>query len=428
MASIAVVGTQWGDEGKGKIVDLLAERADIVARYQGGPNAGHTVVIKGKRYILHSIPSGILSPGKRCIIGGGMVIDPALLLQEIQELKEQGVAVDSNLLISRRAHLIMPYHRILDQVRERHLGKGKIGTTGRGIGPAYTDKAARTGIRVGDLWNEQWFRAKLRSNLEEKNCLLVQLYGQQPLDYEAIYTEYMGYRDQLRPYVTDTELVLKEAILKGEHVLLEGAQGTMLDVDLGSYPFVTSSNATVGGASTGIGIPPKQIGKVIGVAKAYTTRVGAGPFPTELLGEEGDLLRQRGEEFGATTGRPRRCGWFDAVVVRHAVWLNGIESLALTKLDVLDAYARIYICNAYRYKGEILREVPDDLAVFTRCQPVYEELEGWQQSTYGITSFAALPDQAKRYIDTIARSVGTEIGIISTGSAREESIFLDDLF
>lgn len=427
MASIAIIGTQWGDEGKGKVVDLLADKVDIIARFQGGPNAGHTVVVGKDQYILHSVPTGILYPNKRCLVGGGMVIDPASLLQEIRTLREQGVTVETNLTISRKAHLIMPYHRVLDQIREQHLGEGKIGTTGRGIGPAYTDKVARTGIRVGDLWDEGLFREKLQRNLEEKNCLLVNLYGQQPLEYEAIYDEYMTYREQLYPYVGDAELILKEAALKGQHILLEGAQGNMLDVDHGSYPFVTSSNTVVGGACTGIGIPPNQIGKVIGVTKAYTTRVGEGPFPTELTGAEGELLRKQGKEYGATTGRPRRCGWFDAVVVRHAVWLNGIQSIALTKLDVLDHCPRLYICNAYRYKGEILPEVPDDLSVLYQCQPIYEEIEGWQQSTHGITSFAELPDQAKRYIDSLSRSIGAEMSIISTGFDREHSIFLQSL-
>jgi adenylosuccinate synthase len=428
MASIAVIGTQWGDEGKGKVVDLLAEKVDIIARFQGGPNAGHTVVVRGEKYILHSVPTGILYPHKRCIVGGGMVIDPASLLQEVEELQARGVIVDTNLIISRKAHLILPYHRVLDQAREQHLGEGKIGTTGRGIGPAYMDKVARTGIRVGDLWDEPLFRAKLQQNLEEKNGLFLHLYGRQPLDAEAIYREYMAYRERLHPYVADAEFFLKEAILKGQHILLEGAQGTMLDVDHGSYPFVTSSNAIVGGASTGVGIPPSKITTVIGVTKAYTTRVGEGPFPTELTDTDGELLRNRGKEYGATTGRPRRCGWFDAVVVRHAVWLNGIAKLALTKLDVLDHCPRVFLCTAYRYRGSIVHEVPEDLSVFCQCQPIYEELEGWQQNTHGLTRFADLPDQAKRYIDAISRCVGVEMALISTGFARDHSILLQSLF
>jgi len=428
MTVVAVVGAQWGDEGKGKIIDFLSEQAQCVARYQGGPNAGHTVVTGSEQFVLHSIPSGIVHAGKSCLIGHGVVVDPRALLKEIEELESRGISVAGRLIISPGAHLIMPYHRLLDQASEQHLGVEKIGTTGRGIGPAYTDKAARIGIRLGDLLVPDRLQEKVRVNLREKNLLLRELYKQPELSLEEILREYGEYRDRLAPFVGDTGLLLSEAIRRGDRILVEGAQGTMLDVDVGTYPFVTSSNAAVGGACTGLGIPPIAITSVIGVVKAYATRVGEGPFPTELTGKEGDILRERGMEYGATTGRPRRCGWFDAVVARYAVRINGLSFLAVTKLDVLDEAARIDVCVGYRWKGKTYREITTEIPSLADCEPIYEERRGWKESTLGLTSYEALPAAAKNYVEFISREVGAPVGIISTGPRRDQTIVLQNAF
>ncbi|MEK6589627.1 MAG: adenylosuccinate synthase [Nitrospinota bacterium] len=424
MSVKVVVGAQWGDEGKGKIVDILTGNADIVARYQGGHNAGHTVVVNDKQFILHLIPSGILHHGKKCIIGNGVAVDPSALFNELSELKKGGIDVDNNIFISKRAHLIMPYHKLLDMSMESAKVGKKIGTTGRGIGPAYTDKAGRLGIYVMDLFDRQIFREKLELNLSYKNVILQGLFKLKGFNTDEILEEYMGYAEKIKRYVADTKLMIRDAILRGERILCEGAQGTMLDIDHGTYPYVTSSSTTVGGACIGLGIPPQKIDEVIGVAKAYTTRVGEGPFPTELKGREGGLLREEGGEYGATTGRPRRCGWFDAVVVKYTVWLNGMKGITITKLDVLDKFDKIYVCTGYKFKGMLYTEVPDEIHIIENGEPVYKEIEGWEKNTCGITDFRLLPDNAKRYIDEISNLVGAEIKIISTGKKREETIMM----
>jgi len=426
MAHVLVIGTQWGDEGKGKIVDILAERADIVARFQGGPNAGHTVVVEGQKFVLHMIPSGILRPGKKCVIGNGVVVDPEALIHEIETLRTRGVEVDDNLLISMNAHLIMPYHKILDQEGERRLGSKRIGTTHRGIGPAYADKMAKKGILVGDLLDEHLFAEKLRMNLVEKNFLLENFYHIAPLDFEEVFSHFMNYREVIGKYITDTRSFLHQAIKEGKNILYEGAQGTMLDVDHGTYPFVTSSNSSAGGVFCGLGIPPRCLDLVVGVAKAYTTRVGAGPLPTELDNTLGETMRRRGGEFGSTTGRPRRCGWLDIVVLKHSLWINGVDCLALTKLDVLDGFKEINICVGYRYRGKTFTEMPGELKVLQDGQPVYKTLKGWQESTVGITDYRRLPPRARDYVELIAGMLETRIDMISTGSERKETIFLTE--
>jgi len=417
-----IVGAQWGDEGKGKIVDLLSEQADIVARYQGGANAGHTVVIGGAKFVLHLIPSGILQPSTVCVIGNGVVVDPAALLHEIEILKKQGVAVQSRLLISHRAHLVMPYHRLLDQSKEENGAQKKIGTTGRGIGPAYVDKAHRMGIRVVDLLDEETLKEKIEQNLQEKNAILSAVYDKAPLEAETILQEYRQFETQIAPYVADTSRYLNEAIAAQKTILCEGAQGTMLDVDFGTYPFVTSSSPASGGACTGLGIGPTKIDRVLGVIKAYTTRVGMGPFPTELQDERGEKLRAVGHEYGATTGRPRRCGWFDAVVANYAAQINGIDSWALTKLDVLDTFAEIKVCVAYRYHDKELKAFPSEIKVLEQCEPVYETFAGWQQSTAPARRFEALPRRAQEYIGAIEKLTNIPNRIISVGSDREQTI------
>jgi adenylosuccinate synthase len=422
MANIIVVGTQWGDEGKGKIVDLLTSEADVVARYQGGNNAGHTVVIGGQQHILHLIPSGILHPGKKCVIGNGVVIDPAAMLEEMDGVIAKGLVLEGNLMISKRAHVIMPYHKVLDGASEVKKGGNKIGTTGRGIGPCYVDKMARNGVRVSDLIDEERLREKVLHNVAEVNELLRSIYDMEPLDAEKIIAEYNAYGKRLKPFIADTSLMLQKANKDKKNILFEGAQGTMLDIDHGTYPFVTSSSSTAGGACTGTGFGPTNIDGVLGVVKAYTTRVGAGPFPTELNDKMGDLLQSRGREFGATTGRRRRCGWFDAVVVRYAAMINGLTGLFLTKLDVLDECDKIYICNAYRYKNDILRDMPCEPDVFAKCEPIYEEVPGWMAKTLGVTEFAKLPQAAQDYVNRLRDDVGVEFAIISTGPDRDETI------
>ncbi|MFV1951173.1 MAG: adenylosuccinate synthase [Nitrospinota bacterium] len=428
MSVVVVVGIQWGDEGKGKIVDVLTKDADVVARYQGGHNAGHTVMFGQEKFVLHLVPSGILHPGKICIIGNGVVIDPSALIDEIKWLREKGIEVDNNLFISDRAHLIMPYHLIYDISGEKRRGDNKIGTTGRGIGPSYTDKVARTGLRMADYLDKDLFYERLKANISEKNLFLTMHYGHEAFKFEEVFDKFMEYRKEIERYITDTNIILKNSISKGKNILCEGAQGTMLDIDFGTYPFVTSSNSTAGGVCTGLGIAPTRIDKVIGIVKAYTTRVGEGPFPTELLDSDGMKLRDRGKEYGATTGRPRRCGWFDAVVARYAAWINGLDTLVLTKLDVLDRCEKIYICTGYRYNGKILKEIPSSLNIIKGCQPIYKEMDGWIEDTTGTNSFDDLPGNARRYIEEISNIVEVGFSIISTGRKREETILLDSPF
>ena len=429
MANVAVIGAQWGDEGKGKIVDLFSRDADVVVRFQGGNNAGHTLVVNGEKTVLHLIPSGALHPSKLCVIGNGVVVDPEVLLEEISGLRERGYLLQDSLLrISDKAHLIMPYHKSIDQARERLRGKGKIGTTGRGIGPAYEDKVARTGIRFVDLLDGTTFRDKLRRNIEEKNIYLKAILKEKTLNFAEIYETYCDYREELEKYVTNTGVLLDREIKSGKKVLFEGAQGTLLDVDHGSYPFVTSSNTVIGGVSTGAGIGPRSIHQVIGISKDYTTRVGSGPFPTELKGPEGERLKQEGDEFGSTTGRPRRCGWFDAVGVRHAVRINGMTGIALTKLDVLTGFKKIKICTDYHSGGEIYHEFPSSLRVLKNADPVWEKMDGWDKPLSGARKLSDLPINAQRYVRRLEEIVGTEMILVSVGPGREETIMLKNPF
>ena len=428
MSTVVIVGTQWGDEGKGKVVDVLTEKAAVVARYQGGNNAGHTVGIKNEKYVLHLIPSGILHKGKKCIIGNGVVIDPSALIEEMDGLKEQGIDIDDNFLISKSAHVIMPYHTAIERENESRKGNNKIGTTGRGIGPSYTDKVARHGIRMMDLLAPDLFREKLAANLDTVNFLLENLYKAAPLKAEDIYSQYMKYAERLSRYIADTDVIINREMDEGRNVLFEGAQGTLLDIDHGTYPFVTSSNTIAGGACTGLGVGPTRIDKVLGITKAYTTRVGAGPFPTELKDELGEAIRQKGGEFGATTGRPRRCGWLDMLVLRHARRVNGLTGIALTKLDILDGLDTLKICTGYTFEGRTYDDFPKEIDVLHRCEPVYEEMDGWKESTLGIRDFDALPANAKRYIRRIEELMGTEVQIISTGQKRDEIVVLKEQF
>ncbi len=423
MPNIVLIGAQWGDEGKGKIIDVLTERSDYVVRYQGGNNAGHTVKVGSEQFILHLIPSGILHANKICIIGNGVVVDPAALLAEIDQLHTRGIRVDGNLFVSELAHLIFPYHRKLDQLKEGSKKGVKIGTTGRGIGPAYIDKVARVGIRIADLLDKKVFEKKLRENLAEKNEILKKLYNTEPFAFDEINAQYQGYAEKIRKYCVDVGLILQEAIAKKKNILFEGAQGTLLDIDFGTYPYVTSSNASAGGACVGSGVGPKYIDKVIGVVKAYTTRVGEGPFPTELPSKLGEILREEGAEYGATTGRPRRCGWFDAVVCRHAVEVNGLEALAITKLDVLDRLKSIMICTGYRHGNVTYRRFPANIENLSSCEPVYEEHAGWLSSTRTAKRLEDLPENAKKYLRRIEELLGVPIEIISVGAEREETIF-----
>ncbi|EAX47335.1 Adenylosuccinate synthase [Thermosinus carboxydivorans Nor1] len=427
MSAVVVIGTQWGDEGKGKIVDFLAEKADVVVRYQGGNNAGHTVMVGGNEFKLHLLPSGILYPGKLCVVGNGVVIDPAVMIKELRGMQEKGIDT-SGLRVSNRAHVIMPYHRLLDEVEEEYRGEHKIGTTKRGIGPCYMDKNARSGIRMVDLLDEKEFSEKLERNLEAKNHLLRAVYGVEGFDYQQVKEEYLGYAEILRPYVTDTAVVLNDAISAGKKVLFEGAQATLLDLDHGTYPYVTSSHPIAGGACIGAGIGPKKISKVIGVVKAYSTRVGEGPFPTELKDEIGDLIRERGREYGTTTGRPRRCGWLDAAIVRYAGILSGIDYMAITRLDILDGIKTLKLCVGYKYKGEVLKEFPASLKVLAQVEPIYEEMPGWEESISAIRAYDDLPVNCRRYIERLSEVVGIEIGIVSVGPRRDQTIILHDMF
>ncbi|MEH2437761.1 MAG: adenylosuccinate synthase [Nostoc sp.] len=425
MANVIVIGAQWGDEGKGKITDLLSRSADVVVRYQGGVNAGHTIVVKGQTFKLHLIPSGILYPNTDCIIGCGTVIDPQILIAELDQLKELNISTD-HLLISETAHVTMPYHRLIDQASEERRGSHKIGTTGRGIGPTYADKSERTGIRVLDLMNPDELREQLEWTINYKNVILEKLYNLPPLDAQEVIEEYLEYAERLRPYVIDTSLKIYDAIQRRRNILFEGAQGTLLDLDHGTYPYVTSSNPVAGGACVGTGVGPTMIDRVIGVSKAYTTRVGEGPFPTELDGELGEMLCDRGAEFGTTTGRKRRCGWFDAVIGRYAVRINGMDCMALTKLDVLDELEEIQVCVAYDIDGQRSEHFPTSSRQFARCRPIYKTLPGWKVSTTDCRTLEDLPPQALDYLKFLAELMEVPIAIVSLGASRDQTIIVED--
>jgi adenylosuccinate synthase len=426
MPAIVLLGAQWGDEGKGKATDLLGDRVDYVVRYQGGNNAGHTVVIGDQKYALHLLPSGILSPNVIPVIGNGVVIDPAVLLTEIKGLNERGIDT-SKLKISTNAHLITPYHRTIDKVSERFLGKSKIGTTGRGIGPAYADKINRIGIRVQDLFDPSILKQKIEAALHDKNQILIKVFNRKGITVDEVLNEYLGYAQILKPYVVDTALLLDQALKSGKNVLLEGSQGTLLDVDHGTYPFVTSSNPTAGGASTGSGIGPTKITRVIGILKAYTTRVGSGPFPTELFDEDGEALRKIGGEVGVTTGRNRRCGWFDAPIARYAVRVNGLTDFFLTKLDVLTGWENIPVCVAYEVDGVRVEELPSSQTDFHHAKPIYEYLPGWKENISKAKSVDDLPDNAKEYVRFLEKVSGAPISAIGVGPGRDETIVVRDL-
>jgi adenylosuccinate synthase len=424
--AIVLLGAQWGDEGKGKATDLLGDKVKYVVRYQGGNNAGHTVVIGKEKYALHLLPSGILTPSCIPVIGNGVVIDPAVLLEEIRGLNERGVDT-SKLKISTNAHLITPYHRTIDKVTERFLGKSKIGTTGRGIGPSYADKINRIGIRVQDLFDEPILRKKLEGALRDKNQVLIKVFNRKGIEVEEVLAEYLGYAEALRPYIVDTSLLLNEALNREEVVLLEGSQGTLLDVDHGTYPFVTSSNPTAGGASTGSGVGPTKITRVIGIVKAYTTRVGSGPFPTELFDVDGEKLRSIGGEFGTTTGRSRRTGWYDALIARYAVRINGLTDFFLTKLDVLTGWEKIPVCVAYEIDGKRVEELPASQTEFHHAKPVYEYLPGWSENISSARSLNDLPKNAREYVKFLEEISGAPISAIGVGPGREETIVVRDL-
>jgi len=429
MPVVVVVGMQWGDEGKGKIIDLFAENVDVVARYQGGHNAGHTICFDEKEFVLHLIPSGIFHKDKLCVIGNGVVVDLRALADEMRQLEEIDIDLEGRLVISDRANIIMPYHGVSDQGREKGDGKfQKIGTTGRGIGPSYADKIARVGIRTCDLRDEKYLHSRLEANYEEKSQVLKSLYGQQLPEFDGLFDDLMGFREVILKYLADTHVLMRDLIAQNKKILCEGAQGTMLDVDHGTYPFVTSSNSTAGGACTGLGIPPTKIDRVLGVVKAYTTRVGEGPFPTELFDEDGEQLGTVGHEVGATTGRQRRCGWFDAVIARYAIALSGVDALILTKIDVLDGFKTIKICTGYKHGGKVFQDMPADPEVLKHCEPVYTEHEGWLQTTAGVRDFDKLPEKAKNFIKHLSDLLETPFLIVSTGPDREDTIQLGPLF
>lgn len=429
MANVVVVGAQWGDEGKGKVVDIYTEYADDIVRYQGGNNAGHTLVVGNEKIVLHLIPSGILHEGKRCIIGNGVVLDPEVFIREITKLKESGrISDDSCLLLSEALHIIMPYHKRIDIAREAKSGDKKIGTTGRGIGPCYEDKIGRRGIRLMDLIRPEVFERKLKEFLPEKNFLLENLLDETPCNFDEIMDEYSGYAAILSKYVADTALVLDRDLKAGKKVLFEGAQGTLLDVDHGTYPFVTSSSTSAGGACTGAGVSPRAIHEVIGISKAYVTRVGSGPFPTELLDETGEQIRHIGGEFGATTGRPRRCGWFDAMVIRYAVRINGLTGISLTKLDVLSSFDKIKVCTGYSFEEKMLETLPSALEVFEKCVPIYEEIAGWNEDITAVRSFEDLPENARKYVLRLQELAGCQIVMVSVGPRRDQTITLKNPF
>ena len=425
MANVIVIGAQWGDEGKGKITDLLSRSADVVVRYQGGVNAGHTIVVQGQTFKLHLIPSGILYPNTECVIGCGTVIDPQVLIKELEQLEQLNIST-ANLLISQTAHVTMPYHRMIDKASEEVRGNHKIGTTGRGIGPTYADKSERIGIRMLDLMDTDGLREQLERTINYKNTILEKLYNLPPLNPQDVIEEYLSYAERLRPFVVDTSLKIYDAVLRRRNILFEGAQGTLLDLDHGTYPYVTSSNPVAGGACVGSGLGPTMIDRVIGVSKAYTTRVGEGPFPTELDDEIGELLGDRGAEFGTTTGRKRRCGWFDAVIGRYAVRINGMDCMALTKLDVLDELEEIKVCVAYDIDGERCDHFPTSARLFARCRPIYETVPGWQVSTSHCRTLAELPIQALDYLKFLAELMEVPIAIVSLGASRDQTIIVED--
>lgn len=427
MPSIVLVGTQWGDEGKGRITDLLAQKMDYVVRFQGGDNAGHTVVLKEEEFKLHLIPSGIFYPDTICAIGNGVVINPQVLIEEIEGLQARGIDV-GNLRISCNAHLIMPYHMMLDKAAEGRLGKSKIGTTHKGIGPVYADKAARIGIRIQDLLDPKIFKTKLEEALKLKNAILEKIYGLKPLDPSQVFETYCGYSQKLGKYIIDTSILINKALDANKKVLFEGAQATMLDIDYGTYPFVTSSSTIAGGAYIGAGVGPGRIDEVLGVVKAYTTRVGSGPFPTELEDKIGDFLRQRGHEYGTTTGRARRCGWLDAIILRYSAMINQLDSIALTKLDVLTGLDQINICTGYRYGQNLYQEMPPHQTVMHKCEPVYETMEGWKDDLSHIKSFGDLPMNAQKYIHRIEELIKVPVSMISVGAERSQIIMKDSIF
>lgn len=419
MSTLVVIGAQWGDEGKGKIVDYLTEKCDYVVRFQGGSNAGHTIVVGKEKYILHLIPSGILHKNKKCIIGNGVVLDPAELIKEIEILRQKGIEVDENLYIAKHSHLIMPYHIAIEEQFEK---RKKIGTTKKGIGPCYTDKIARNGIRVVDLLYPEVLRDKIRANLEIVNFLLINFYNAKPFNEEEIFSQYLNYAEKLKKYIADADIMINKAIDEGKKILFEGAQGTLLDIDHGTYPYVTSSNTIAGSACIGAGVSPKKINNILGIVKSYTTRVGEGPFPTEIKDSVGELIREKGGEYGATTGRPRRCGWLDLVGLRHSVRVNGFTGLAITKLDILDGIEKLKVCVGYKYENSIIEEFPKEIQILKDCTPIYEELNGWKESTAGIKNYEKLPENAKKYLNFIENSLKVKIQIISTGQRRDEII------
>ena len=423
MSNVVVVGTQWGDEGKGKVVDLLSAQVTKVVRFQGGNNAGHTLVVDGKKSIFHVIPSGIFHPDTRCLIGNGVVVDPEVFLEEIKGLFDKGIAINPKRLgVSGRAHLIMPYHKAIDIAREKAKGASRIGTTGRGIGPCYEDKVARAGIRVIDLTDPDILKQKIKANLKEKNFYLANLFGAEPLEYQPIIERYLSIAHELSPFIADVSTELDEAIRRNESILFEGAQGTQLDIDHGTYPYVTSSNPVAANACIGAGIGPKSLDSIVGIVKAYTTRVGAGPFVTELVDETGNYLQEKGQEFGATTGRPRRCGWLDLVVVRYSARINGLTHLAITKLDILTGLDPVNLCVGYEYKGKRLENIPAQLSILDKCSPVYDAMDGWQEDISGARTFKDLPNNAQAYVKRIEDFVDVPVSIISVGSGRNETI------
>lgn len=426
MSSLVVVGSQWGDEGKGKIIDFLAEKADVVVRYSGGNNAGHTVVVGEEEYKLHLIPSGILYGDTPCIISAGVVVDPEVLLSEIKYLNERGIGTD-NLMIDERAHVIFPYHKSLDILSEQRRGSEDIGTTRRGIGPCYRDKTDRMGIRICDMLSDS-FRDKLEGNVAFQNKLIRAVYDSDGFDFQEMYDKYISYAEQIRKYVSDTSIVVFDAIKNGKKVLFEGAQGTLLDLDYGTYPYVTSSNPVAGGVCTGTGVGPTMINDVVGVVKAYTTRVGKGPFPTELFDEDGERMRTVGHEFGTTTGRSRRCGWFDAVILRYAVRINGLTSMALTKLDVMSGFEKIKICVGYKKGDTVLTEFPASIEELSKCEPVFEELDGWNEDITSVRSFDELPENAKKYVSRIEELCGVKASIVAVGPKRDQTMVLKELY
>jgi adenylosuccinate synthase len=423
MSAFIVLGAQWGDEGKGKMTDYLAEKAQVVVRFQGGNNAGHTVEVGDKQYKLHLIPSGILYGSKLNVIGNGVVLDPKAMFEEIDYLENLGVKVTpENLIISDRAQVIMPYHKLLDSLKEKGRGKNDIGTTGKGIGPCYTDKAERSGIRVCDLLHSEVFKERLEENIKAKNEIITKVYGENPLDFEAIYNEYLGFAEKMRPFVKDISVIVYDEIKTGKQVLFEGAQGTLLDIDYGSYPYVTSSNTIAGGVCTGAGIGPTMINSAVGIAKAYTTRVGKGPFPTELEDETGDWIREKGFEYGVTTGRARRCGWLDLVILKSSARVSGLTSFAVTKIDTLAGLEKIKVCVGYKLEGKVIDYFPASLEDLAKCEPIYEEFEGWDDSASNARSFEELPSNAKKYLRRIEEYTGVKISIVSVGPRRDQTI------